>query len=136
MKICLTFCLIISVLSSSSVFAQKDNNANVNPKSTLFTPKERDSMQVWFYNRATAMGLSNEIRDEYYNIILYHSYKMKGLEKKDKGYTPEEIRTKFDGLLQKQHKEIKAILDDKQYTYYLNTYEKLLKGVFERKGWK
>ncbi len=136
MKICLTFCLVISVLSSSGVFAQKDNNANVNPESSLFTSNERDSLQVWFYDRATVMGLRDDVRDEFYNIILYHTYKMRNLEKKDKGYTSEEIRTKFDDLLQKQHKEIKAILDDKEYTYYLNTYEKLLKGVFERKGWK
>ncbi|MGB5820777.1 MAG: hypothetical protein WBG90_14925 [Saonia sp.] len=102
----------------------------------LFTAKERDSMQIWFYNRVTDMGLSDNIREEYYHIILYHSYKMARLDDTDKGYAPEEVRAKFDALLLKQHKEVRAILSEEQYTIYLKTYDHLLKGVFDRKGWK
>ncbi|MCW5515685.1 hypothetical protein [Muriicola sp. Z0-33] len=119
---------------SNSIYSQtsQDNKKPVD----IFKSTERDSLQIWFYNRATVMGLKGEERDEFYNIILYHTFKMTSLEKKDKGYTPIQVRSKFEELLQKQHSEIKAILDEKQYSYYLDTYNKLLKGVYERKAWK
>lgn len=129
--------LVIIFLSgglSNSGYSQtsQDNQKPV----TIFKSTERDSMQIWFYNRATVMGLKGEERDEFYNIILYHTFKMTHLEKKDKGYTPQQVRSKFEELLQKQHTEIKAILDEKQYSYYIDTYDRLLKGVYERKDWK
>lgn len=119
---------------SNSVYSQT-NQDNHKPDE-IFRSTERDSMQIWFYNRATTMGLEGDERDEFYNIILYHTYKMKRLENKEKGYTPRQVRAKFEELLQIQHAEIKAILDEKQYVYYLGTYENLLKGVYERKGWQ
>ncbi|TMM57076.1 hypothetical protein FEE95_11335 [Maribacter algarum] len=128
--------IFASVSLASSEFAYAQTPEEQKESENLFISKEKDSMQIWFYNRATAMGLKGEDREEYYNIILYHTFKMTRLEKKDKGYTPEEVRSKFDALVQKQHAEIKAILDEKQYAVYLDTYDKILKGVYERKGWK
>lgn len=133
--LCLIFVYAFFSLGASiSIYAQTTEE-NKKPVQ-IFKSTERDSLQLWFYDRATIMGLKDEKREEFYNIILYHTYKMTRLENKDKGYTPEEIRSKFEALIQKQHAEIKAILDDKQYPYYLDTYDKLLKGVYKRKGWE
>ncbi len=126
-------CLFLSANAFGQTQTTKDDETN---KVWIFTDKERDSMQIWFYNRATAMGLSDEIREEYYNIILYHSFKMARLDDKDKGFTPTEIRTKFDALLAKQHSEVKAILNEEQFGLYLKKYDLLLKSVFERNGWE
>ena len=123
--------LLLALFISCAIKAQKTDT-----QKDIFNNTERDSLQVWFYDRATVMGLKDEKRDEFYNVVLYHTYKMKALEKKDKGYTPEEIRERFEDLLTKQHQEVKAILDEKQYGYYLDTYDKLLRGVYDRKGWK
>ena len=123
--------LLFVLFVSSFVFAQTQD-----AKQDIFSSAERDSLQLWFYDRATVMGLKDEKRDEFYNIVLYHSYKMRALEKKDKGYTPEDIRKKFEELLAKQHKEVGALLNEKQYTYYLDTYDKILKDIYDRKGWK
>ncbi|MFS4491655.1 hypothetical protein [Maribacter sp. 2308TA10-17] len=136
MKFLSLFFIFASVSLASSDFMYAQTPEGKQEPENLFISKEKDSMQIWFYNRATAMGLKGEDREEYYNIILYHTFKMTRLEKKDKGYTPEEVRSKFDALVQKQHAEIKAILDEKQYAVYLDTYDKILKGVYERKGWK
>ena len=123
--------LLLALFVSSFALAQtKDATPDI------FNSTERDSLQLWFYDRATVMGLKDEKRDEFYNIVLYHSYKMRALEKKDKGYTPEEVRKKFEKLLAKQHKEVGALLNEKQYTYYLDTYDKILKDIYDRKGWK
>ncbi|WP_298501655.1 hypothetical protein [uncultured Maribacter sp.] len=128
--------IIFLVILSSPIYSQEDNGQEKSKRVDIFKSTERDSLQLWFYDRATIMGVTGEKRKEFYNIILYHTYKMTALEKKEKGYTPKEIRSKFEELLQKQHSEVKPILDDKQYGYYLDTYKKLLKGVYERKGWK
>lgn len=111
--------------------SSKSHSAN-----DVYKSAERDSLQLWFYDRATVMGVEGKKRDEFYNIILYHTFKMTRLENRDKGFTSQEIRVRFEKLLQKQHSEVKEILDSKQYNYYLDTYDRLLKGVYERKGWK
>ncbi len=136
MKICLTFCLVVTLLLSIEAYGQNDSSTSAKAKTSLFTSQERDSLQLWFYDRATVMRVENEKREEFYNIILYHSFKMRGLEKKEKGYSPKQIQEKFEKLLMKQHNEVKAILDEKQYAYYLDTYDKLLQDVYDRKGWK
>ncbi|WP_282117127.1 hypothetical protein [Cellulophaga baltica] len=128
-----TFVIFVVTLPSSLYSQEKQEKSK---RVDIFKSTERDSMQLWFYDRATIMGVTGEKRKEFYNIILYHTFKMTALEKKEKGFTPEEIRVKFEELLRKQHSEVKPILDDTQYGYYLDTYKKLLKGVYERKGWK
>lgn len=135
MKNCLIFCLLIYVLSSGYAFGQYKDSIAVNPKPNLFSQQERDSIQLWFYDRAIVMGLQGDLRDEFYNIIINHTQRMRNLSSKEKGYTPEEVRNKFEELLKKQNTEIKAILDDKQYAYYLETYDKLLKSIYKRADW-
>ncbi len=123
--------LFFFLFFSYSAFAQTQKTT----QTELFSNVERDSLQMWFYDRATVMGLKDDKREEFYNIVLYHTYKMRALEKKEKGYTPEEIRSKFEALITKQNTEVKAILDEKQYRYYLETYDKLLEDVYKRKDW-
>ncbi len=128
--------MVVTLLLNIEAYGQNDSSTSAKAKTSLFTSQERDSLQLWFYDSATVMGLQDESRDEFYNIVLYHTFKMKALEKKDKGYTAEQIREKFEKILTKQHNEVKAILDEKQYAYYLDTYDKLLQDVYYRKGWK
>ncbi|WP_350286135.1 hypothetical protein [uncultured Croceitalea sp.] len=125
--------LLLTLFTLSSLHSQETAQKN---ETDLFTTTERDSLQLWFYDRATVMGLKDNQRDEFYNIVLYHTFKMKALEKKEKGYSPEEIRTKFEALLKKQNTEVRAMLTEKQYAYYLETYDKMLKDVYKRKNWK
>ncbi len=127
--------LILCILTSLTTFSQKKSEKSKMGTSDVFTSKERDSMQVWFYNRATAMGLNDESREEYYNIILYYTYKMRRLGMKEEALSEEEIRLGFNSLLKKQHSEIKAILTDDQYNQYLKKYDIIVKGVYKRNGW-
>lgn len=136
MKFLTPFLLFLSLSIGLSNVSYAQSNDEKQQAGSLFESTEKDSMQIWFYNRATAMGLKDEKREEYYNIILYHTFKMTRLENKEKGYTQQEVRAKFEALVKKQHSEIKAILDKKQYAYYLDIYNKILKSVYERKGWK
>ncbi len=135
MKQVQNLCLLLFLLASAHIFAQTTSEESTKDELGVFSPRERDSMQIWFYNRATAMGLNDETRDEYYNIILYHTYKMKRLGKKDEKLSTEEMRSGFDTMLKKQHSEVKAILNEDQYDQYLKKYELIIKSVYERNGW-
>ncbi|TAI47330.1 hypothetical protein [Flagellimonas allohymeniacidonis] len=131
MRVLLSCFAILFSLSATCQKQIKNDKTN-----DVFNGSERDSLQLWFYDRSTVMGLNEDKRNEFYNTVLYHTYKMKALEKKEKGYTSDQIRQKFNELLLKQHKEVKTILDEKQYAYYLDTYDKLLRDIYDRKGWK
>ena len=106
----------------------------MNGKISLLVRKG-NSLQFWFYDRATVMGLQGDKRDEFYNIVIYHTFKMKNLNKPEKGFSDDEVRTKVQELLRKQHQEVRAMLNDKQYTYYVETMTKIMDEVFARRGW-
>lgn len=130
----ITYITLIFILPTQ---AQSDDQIkSADQRSYIFTAKERDSLQIWFYNRATTMGLSDNLRDEFYNIILFYSNKMSRLDDKDKDYSEEQRRKKFEELLARQHDDIKAILTEDQYQMYLKTYEKILDEVYERNQWE
>ena len=125
---------VFFVLFFFSVLLGAQQNGS-NKESTIFTSQERDSLQLCFYDRATVMGVEGEKRDEFYNIVLYHTFKIKNLGKKEKGLTDDEIKVKFEALLKKQNQEVRQLLSDKQYNYYLETFGKILDSVYSRKGW-
>lgn len=130
--------IIFFLLLPAAVSAQEDDSSSssMNANKYIFTDQERDSLQLWFYDRATVMGLEDEKRDEFYNIVLNYAGKARALRKKELEYSSGQEQEKFEQLLKKQHEEVRAILDDKQYTYYLDTYNKLLKSVYKRNGWE
>lgn len=81
------------------------------------------------------MGLKDDLRDKYYNIILYHVYKMRRLDDKDKGYSAEKIKSELRRLRNNQDEEVKAILTEEQYERYTKKFDEIIKGVYERNGW-
>ncbi len=115
---------------------EASSEATVKAKNYVFTDQERDSLQLWFYDRATVMGLKDEKRDEFYSIVLDYLGKARALLNKETGDAPKVVQEKFEQLLTEQHEQVKAILDEEQYNYYLDTYSKLVKSFYERKGWE
>jgi hypothetical protein len=114
--------------------AQEDiESKQANP---VFTAEERDSLQLWFYDRATAMGLQGEKRDSFYNIILYNSSRIRKLVKREEDMNQDELVSKFEALMDEQNNEIRPLLNEKQYEYYLETYSKMLDSVYRRRGWQ
>ena len=105
MKTLKIFIIALVVFSTSSVLAQ-DQAQKETLYQDIFTSQERDSLQVWFYDRATVMGLEGDKRDEFYNIVVYHTFKMKNLNKPEKKLSSEEIRNKVKKLWEKQNLEI------------------------------
>ena len=122
---------IVSLIGLSAVAQQENSSFDA----YLFTREERDSLQFWFYDRATVMGLKDEKRDAFYNLVLYHSYRLKKLRKWESDLSQDELIRRFETIIQEQNEQIHLLLDEKQYKYYLDTYDKILDSVYSRKGW-
>ena len=132
------YALVLFTFSNAVVFSQEDESSasSAKTKNYIFTDQERDSLQLWFYDRATVMGLNEAKRDEFYGIVLNYLGKARTLQNKKQGYSHEKEQENFEQLLKMQHEEVKAILDEKQYAYYLETYNKILRRYYKRKGWE
>ncbi|MBV1924140.1 MAG: hypothetical protein KUG68_08940 [Flavobacteriaceae bacterium] len=62
----------------------KDTEDKIKP---LFTSKDKDFMQMWFYEQVLEMDLSEIQKEEYYSNLTYHVFKMSKLQLPKYGYT-------------------------------------------------
>ncbi|MFC5048501.1 hypothetical protein ACFSTE_08465 [Aquimarina hainanensis] len=120
-------CLIFSI-----AFYAQEAPVEKNKKVEIFTPQERDNLQVWFHEKVKDMKLGMEVEEEYFSIVLYHIVKITRLDDK-KTLTKEEIRDKAKTLLLKQNKEVKGILTEEQYAKHLSIFGDIIKSVHNRK---
>lgn len=109
--------------------AEKENAAN---KVQIFTSTERDNQQIWFYERVSKMELSEETEKEYFSAVLYYVFKMSHLDDKDKGRNKEELLKGIDDYMLKLNTEVEPILTKKQYQIHIESFDTLLKSVYNR----
>ncbi|WP_271764772.1 hypothetical protein [Aquimarina algiphila] len=126
----LFFC--ISVFSQTQEEKQAEREKN---KVEIFTSGEKDNLQFFFKEQVDKMKLTEDLRDDYYGIILYYTNKMRRIGDKNKGYTEAEIKTKFDAMVIKLNDEVKEILTKEQYPMHRESFSKIVTSVYNRKGW-
>ena len=132
MKIAL---IIFLLLPLGTVNAQEKDNANENEKENLFSSKDKDFLQMWFYEQVLEMNLSEDQKEEYYTNLLYHTYKMSKLELKKYGYTDEEVKLKFDEQVKKLNSEMKEFLTKEQYEMHVTNFGTIVEKVYSKKNW-
>jgi hypothetical protein len=123
--------LVLFVWGTESVQAQTAPSDKKDNKVEIFTDEERDNLQIWFYNETKSAIPEQEIRDEYYSVVLYYVVKMKRLNDKDKGLSKDKVYSEYLKLQKKQNKEVKKILNNAQYAKHLEWSETLNKSVLE-----
>ena len=85
------FLLTLSlVFTLSSLNAQEYSKAE--RKVQIFTPDEKDNLQMWFHKEIHKMDFTEEELDEYYAVIFYYVAKISRLDDLDKGYTQEDFK--------------------------------------------
>jgi hypothetical protein len=130
MKRIKTIFIALFLIAFSNAFAQ-DNKTNEETKEkvALFTSAEKDNIQMWFYERVNEMSLTEATREQYYSIILYYSVKMGRLNDPKKGYTKDEVKTRFDSYVFKINDEVKLILTEEQYNEHQKNYGEIVKNI-------
>lgn len=127
------FLLILSL-----VFALPNLNAQEYTKAErkvqIFTPAEKDNLQMWFHREIHKMDFSEEELDQYYAVIFYYVAKISRLDDLDKGYTKEEFKVELNKLLAKQEVDLKEMLTKKRYNLHTKIYARFLESAYIRWG--
>lgn len=102
---------------------------------TLYTFEERANMGSWLNERVNEMKLSNDDREQYDAIVFSRIYDMSRLNDKDKNYSNEEMRIKFDEIVDKMNMEVKEILSKDQYINHLENFAEIERSVYSKFNW-
>ena len=103
---------------------------------TTYSTDEAANMYFQFYQSMQKMNLSDEIENEYTNILFSSVAKMGRLDDKDKNYTEAERKVKFLKMVDTMNTDIKAILTEEQYKLHKENFNRVLKSVFRRSNWE
>lgn len=130
----LTYFLLILSL----VFALPNLNAQEYTKAErkvqIFTPDEKDNLQMWFHREIYKMEFTEEELDEYYAVIFYYVSKISRLDDLDKGYTKEEFKVELNKFLVKQDVDLKEMLTEERYNLHNEIYDVFLSSAYKRWG--
>jgi len=122
-----------SVNSQTLTEKQKEREKN---KVEIYSSKEKDNLQMWFYEETNKMGLSEDVRDEYSSLVTDNVFDMRRLNDKDSENTPEEITVKFKKLVEKTNASVKPLLTDEQYEMHKKNFGKLTEAALKKQGTK
>jgi hypothetical protein len=127
------FLLILSlVFALPNLYAQEYTKAE--RKVQIFTPDEKDNLQMWFHKEIYKMDFTEEELDEYYAVIFYYVAKISRLDDLDKGYTEEEFKVELNKFLVKQDVDLKEMLTEERYNLHTTIYATFLEAAYERWG--
>jgi hypothetical protein len=124
--------LMMILLVGLNSYAQEYSKAE--RKVQIFTPDEKDNLQMWFHKEIHAMDFTEEELDEYYAVVFYYISKISRLDDLDKGYTAAEFKVELNKLLAKQDADIKGMLTSDRYEIHNKTYDVFLVAAYKRWG--
>jgi hypothetical protein len=127
------FLLLLSlVFVLPNIYAQEYTKAE--RKVQIFTPEEKDNLQMWFHREIHKMDFTEEELDQYYAVIFYYVAKISRLDDLDKGYTKKEFKVELNKLLAKQDVDLKEMLTEERYNLHLKIYARFLEAAYKRWG--
>lgn len=103
-------------------------------KVQIFTPEEKDNLQMWFHKEIYKMNFTEEELDQYYAVVFYYIAKISRLDDLDKGYTKEEFKVELNKLLAKQDADLKEMLTEERYELHTEIYGVFLRAAYDRWG--
>ena len=96
MKTIKTFITIIFIFTIYNVNSQSQKITELEKNRVrLFSMEEFSNLSLWFYNELNEMKLTEDLENQYTSIFAMYTTRMSRLDDTDKGFTKEEIITKF-----------------------------------------
>ena len=135
MRVLNSVVIVISLLVCSSVTSQtlsekqKEREKN---KVDIYSPEEKDNIQMWFYEETKKMGLTEDVRDEYSSRFSDNVFDMRRLNDKDSENSQEEITEKFKKLVEKTNASVKPLLTEEQYEMHVKNFGKLTEAAIKK----
>ncbi|WP_299187911.1 hypothetical protein [uncultured Aquimarina sp.] len=135
MKTIITGLLLITFLSTYSQTQDEKLQERQKNKVEIFSSDEKDNLQVFVAGEVDKMKLSEDLQDDYYMILGYHTNKMGRLDDKDAQFTEKEIISKFKIMVKELDKDMKEILTNDQFAIHKESFGKIITSVYNRNGW-
>ena len=114
--------------STSGNAQTKDMTPKKVSKIDVFTPQEKDEIQLWFIEQTDSLKLRPSSRMEYGKVIESNLNAIFHLTDPDKNYRVSEIKEKLDEIFVKINKMAKPLMDNSQFEKHLLTMELLENG--------
>ena len=130
--------LLLLFLSTTFMFSQERTQKQLEReqnKFDIFTPEENAELQYFYDAIINKMKLSEEEEELYYTILTFYTFDMARLDDKDKDFTKEEIRIKFNDLVNKMNTKIKVSFTVEQYIIHLEGFSEVIRLVSQRNNW-
>ncbi len=129
----LTYLLFVLVVFAFSNLQSQDL-IKEERKVKIFTPEEKDNLQMWFHKEIYKMEFTEEELDNYYAVIFYYVSKISRLDDLDKGYTKEKFKQELNKLLVKQGAELQEMLTEERYELHVEIFDEFLRPAYKRWG--
>ena len=113
-----------------TAYAQQESKEDLKVK--IFTPEERDNLQLWYHEEAKRMGLSEEKDSQYNSILIYYIAKISRLDYKDQNLSKAEFKARLNEYLRKQDNDLREILTDQQFEIHKEIYGEFLRSAYRR----
>ena len=94
--------------------------------------EEFSNLSLWFYNELNEMKLTEDLENQYTSIFAMYTTRMSRLDDTDKGFTKEEIITKFKDLEGNLNNDINKILNQEQYSKHSEIMKVLSRAVLNK----
>jgi hypothetical protein len=115
-----------------TAYAQQESKEDLKVK--IFTPEERNNLQLWYHEEIQRMGLSEEKESQYNSILIYYIAKISRLDDKDQDLSKAEFEWRLNEYLAKQDNDLREILTDEQFTIHKEIYGEFLRSAYRRWG--
>jgi uncharacterized NAD(P)/FAD-binding protein YdhS len=115
-----------------TAYAQQESKEDLKVK--IFTPEERNNLQLWYHEEIQRMGLSEEKESQYNSILIYYIAKISRLDDKDQDLSKAEFERRLNEYLAKQDNDLREILTDEQFTIHKEIYGEFLRSAYRRWG--
>jgi len=124
--------LLMFILAFSNINSQEFDKTS--RKVQIYTPEEKDNLQMWLHNELTEMKFTEEELYDYYAVIFYYISKISRLDDLDKDYTQEEFKKELNRYLAVEDKEIREMLSEERYEIHARLHAVFLKSAYKRWG--
>ena len=133
MKTIKTFITIIFIFTIYNVNSQSQKITELEKNRVrLFSMEEFFNLSLWFYNELNEMKLTEDLENKYTSIFAMYTTRMSRLDDTDKGFTKEEIITKFKDLEGNLNNDINKILNQEQYSKHSEIMKVLSRAVLNK----
>ncbi len=126
---------LIYILNAQGQKLTDEQKERLDYKVDIFSYQEKELQQLWYEDRMDLMKLKGELREDYRNIVEYHSYKMSRLDDMDKKSEDIKIPKLFQKQLTMLHDDVRSILNNEQFEIHKKSWEAIVNAVYRRKNW-